>query len=218
MNFRTWMLLGLLAAPAWAIPPVSFSLGYSAQVFSARSFDLVSSNDTFQSVRVGLGYSFRLPRGAIDLEAAFATGGTEESTHANVPVYFELKGIEASVGYRYPLFAHLEPYLRVGAGWDWATLTLQDATRLTQTVSNVSGAAMLGAQIPFKLGPNDSRAPSMLMDLGLGYTLRPGAGFHAMEPKRLVNPGEDPIAHGTTNLGTLPLSGIQYRVLMTIRL
>ena len=217
MSLRSWMWLSLLAAPAWALPPVTLSLGYSAQVFTGRSYDLVSSNDTLASVRLGVGYSFTLRRGFLDVEGAYASGGTTDTTQGGIPVSFQLSGLEAGLAYRYPLLAHLEPYLRLGAGWDWVTLTLQDPTRLTQTVSNASGSAMLGAQIPFKLGPDDSRAPWLLMDLGIGYTLRPGAGFHAMQPAQTPR-AEDPIAHASTNLGTLPLSGIQYRIAITFRL
>ncbi len=218
MKLRPFLLLGLVAANAWALPPVSLSLGYSAQVFTGRSYDLVSGNDTLASVRLGAGYSFLLPRGALDVEASFTAGGAGDTVHNNIAASIDLKGLEAGLSYRYPLFAHLQPYLHLGAGVDWATLTLFDATRLAQTVAVGSGNAMLGAQIPFKLGPNDSRAPTMLMDLGVGYVLRAGAGFHAMAPGPADKPVEDPIAHASTNLGTLPLSGIQYRVLMTFRL
>lgn len=217
MSFRTWMLLGLIAAPAWALPPLSLSLGYSAQVFTSRSFDLVASADHLQMFRVGIGYSLPVPRGTLDLEVAFSTGGTQDFAHGTVPVQFGLFGVEAGGSWRYPLLAHFEPYVHLGAGWDWASLTIVDQTRLTQTVSNISGSAMLGAQVPFKLGPDDSHAPWLLLDLGVGYILRPGASFHAMAPAQASPTPEDPIAHATTNLGTLPLSGIQYRVLLTLR-
>lgn len=217
MSGRLWILMAVLATPAWALPPVSVSLGYSAQVFSARSFDLVSRDDTLAMARVGLGYSFTLPQGALDLEAAFAQGGKDTTSHNNTLVSFDLKAIEAGVSYRYPLLAHLHPYVHVGAGWDWVTLTLRTSNTLTQTVNNVSGNAMVGVQVPFKLGPNDSRAPFLLTDLGVGYSFRPGAGFHAMQPAGTPNK-EDPIAQASANLGTLPLSGIQYRILFTFRL
>jgi hypothetical protein len=217
MKARSWLWVGLLvAAPAWALPPVQLSLGYSAQVFSSRSYDLVSSNDTLQSVRLAAGYSFELSRGAIEAEVAYQTGGSDDRTHGGYSANFELRSLEAGVSYRYPLFSHLEPYVHLGAAVDWATLSLA-TTQLTQTVMGGSGNALIGAQIPFKLGPDGSRAPWLLMDLGIGYVLRPVAGFHAMQPG-LTNHTDDPIAHGTTDVGRLPLSGVQYRVLLTFRL
>ena len=85
MSYRTVLFLGLLAAPAWALPPVSFSLGYSAQVISSRSFDFVANQDHLQLFRAGAGYSLPVWRGFLDLEVAFASGGTNELSHGTLP-------------------------------------------------------------------------------------------------------------------------------------
>jgi hypothetical protein len=218
MSRSVLLAFALLAAPALALPPVSVSLGYSAQVFSARSYDLVGGHDHLQQIRVGAGYALPVWRGFLDLELAFATGSTGQVTHNNVPTSFVLRGLEAGAAFRLPMFKHFHPYLLVGAGWDWSTLTVLNDARLTQTVSDLSGRAMLGAQIPFKLGPSYSRAPFLMLDLGLGYVARSGAGFHAMGPSPGYGVQEDPIPHGNTDVGTLPLSGIAYRILVTCRL
>lgn len=219
MSARSLWWLVLLAAPAWALPPVSLSLGYSAQVFSARQYDLVATHDTLQQFRIGAGYAQPVWRGFLDLELAFSTGSTGAYSHGAIASSFALSGLELAASFRLPVLRHFDPYLLVGAGYDWATLTLADESRLTQTAGTLAVRAMIGAQLPFKLGPADSRAPTLLLDLGLGYAGRPSAGFHAMAPAPVRSSGEEaPIARAGTDLGSLPLSGIAYRVLLTFRL
>jgi len=218
MSRLTGLWLGLLAAPAWALPPVSLSVGYSAQVFSARGYDFVAGHDHLQQLRVGAGYALPVWRGFLDLELAFASGSTHQWTHGAIETSFVMRGLEAGASFRLPVRTHFHPYLQVGAGWDWSTLTVGSQARLTQTVSAASGRAMVGAQIPFKLGPSDSKAPFLMFDLGLGYVVRPSAGFDAMAPAQAAVSGEEPIARARTDLGTLPLSGIAYRVGVTFRL
>lgn len=219
MSARTLLGLVLLAAPAWALPPVSLSLGYSAQVFSSRQYDLVATDDTLQQFRAGAGYALPVWRGFLDLELAFSTGATGAQSHGGIAATLVLRGVGLDVGFRLPVFRHFHPYVLVGGGYDWASLTLFDTSRLTQTVGTLGGKAMLGAQVPFKLGPADSRAPTLLFDVGLGYVGRPNAPFHAMAPAPTGARGDEPpIARAGTDLGSLPLSGITYRVLLTIRL
>ena len=50
-----------------------------------------------------------------------------------------------------------------------------------------------------------------------GGVVRPGYAFNAMAPKPPDKPGEDPIARQPTDLGTLPMSGLAYRLLVTLR-
>lgn len=213
-------LMLLAAVPAWALPPVSLSWGYSAQVFSSRQYDLVAADDTFQQLRVGAGYALPVWRGYLDFELAFSTGSTTATSHGNVSSTLWMRGVELGAAFRLPVFKHLHPYVFVGGDYDWSKLTLVNTARLTQTAEVLGGKVMVGAQIPFKLGPADSRAPSLLLDLGLGYVGRPNAGFHAMGPSlNPLQPGEEaPIARVGTDAGSMPLSGITYRVLLTCRL
>lgn len=214
----------LCAAPALAeLPHVSAGLGYAAQFNSARSYDLVDVDDLLAMYRVAAAASFELPVGFLDVEVGFQSGAAQETVHGgqatavNPPLTTQLwlRGLDAGVRYRYPLFSHLQPYLHLAAGWDWVTLTVGDTTRLTQTVSNFAGSATVGVQVPIRLGSGRGRLPELVLDAGLGYTLRPAYGFTALAPE--PPNGSDLVAHAAVNLGALPMSGLTYRLLLSFR-
>jgi hypothetical protein len=199
------------------LPPVSLSLGYSGQVLSTRGYDLLDTDDHLAMFRLAVGYSLPLTQGILELGLSWSTGSTSAYAHQTVAADLWLTGVELGATWRYPLWKHLEPYAHLGAGWDWATLQLMQG-KLLQTTSNFQATLLLGAQVPVKLGPADSRAPWLLLDFGLGYAFRPDYGFRAMGPPRPLPGAEDPIAQGSVNLGRIALSGIQYRILLTFRL
>lgn len=213
------MLLCLTSTAAVAeVQPFHGALGVSSQIFSARGYDLVDIDDAFISFRLAGGTTFELGRWALDVEGAFSTGGVTGVAHAQIPTSFTLNGLELSATARWPVLTWLAPYLRVGAGYDWATLTLFNTTRLTQTVGNIAGHAGLGVQLSARLTKAESRGVFLLGDLGVGGVLRPGYDFNAMAPEPIVGPQQDPLGpRGAVNVGTLPLSGLTLRATVGLR-
>ena len=201
-----------------AVPTLAVSAGYSTQVFDARGYDLIGIDDNLHQGRVAVGTGFVLPLGWLDLEAAFATGGTNGTTHVSVPVQFVLKGLQLGVTWRVPVWSWFHPYVQLAGGYDWATLNLVNSARLTQTVGNVSGTGLLGIQFAVKMGwAKDVRAPWFIFDLGAGMVLRPVTHFDAMAPLPPRTPPEDPIAVAKVDLGRVPLSGFTARLLVGVR-
>lgn len=202
---------------AW--PTLSGSVGYESQFFTSGAYDLVDTNDWLPMLRVGVGTAFPLGRFTVDVGASFTTGASREAAHGALASELWLRGLELGGTLRYPVFRWLEPYAHLGLGWDWATLTLFEASRLSQTVSNVSGSGLLGVQLPVRMGTGPGRAPFMVFDVGGGYVLRPDYAFDGLGPAP-VEPtpdGPEPIANGKVNVGKLPLHGALFRVLVTLR-
>ncbi len=213
-----WALAALLAAsPAAALPPLSASFGYSADVVSTRSFDFVSETDHLPRPVASVGYRLELQRGAVDVELAFSGGGTAAPSHQTMDATLGLVSLEAAVTYRHSLFAHLEPYLRLSGGPGWATLTVQTGgVALHQTVVNPSATALLGASVPFQLGEGSGVA--LVLDAGVGYSVRPGYRFDALRADPPPHPTGDELAAAPLSLGRLDLSGIAFRLGLGLRL
>lgn len=216
---RTLMMVAMVSTVASAaVPTLAMSAGYSTQVFTARGYDLIGTDDNLHQFRLAVGTGFVLPLGWVDLEAGFATGGTNSTSHVNVPVQFALKGLQLGVTWRVPVWSWFHPYVQVAGGYDWATLTLVNESRLTQTVGSVSGTGLLGIQFAVKMGGRKAlRAPWFIFDLGGGMVIRPVTRFDAMAPTPPKTAPEDPIAVGSVNLGSVPLSGFSGRLLVGVR-
>lgn len=217
---RTLLCLVLLGSTVGlaAVPMLSASAGYSTQVFVARGYDLVGIDDNLHQGRVAVGTGFNLPFGALDLEVGFATGGTNSVSHTSVPVQFVLKGLQLGALYRVAVRSWFQPYAQVIGGFDWATLTLVNEMRLTQTVSSFSGTGLLGVQFAVRMGsPKAERVPWMIFDLGAGAVLRQVSRFDAMAPEAPKPAPTDPLAVGSVNVGSVPLSGFTGRVLVGVR-
>lgn len=191
------------------VPPLHATVGVSSQLFSARGYDLVDVDDHLVSFRLAAGTTFELSRLRLDVEAAFRAGGTATSAHASVPTSLELLGVEVAGVARWPVLPWLHPWLKVGVGYDWATLTLVSSTRLTQTAGLVAGQAALGVQVLVRLSRAEQRGVFFIADFGAGGVLRPAAVFDSVGPAPVVGPQADPLgARGRVNVGSLPLSGI----------
>lgn len=217
---RTILFVALFGSTLAAaeVPTLQASAGYSTQVFGARGYDLIGLDDNLHQGRVAVGTGFNLPFGALDLEVAFATGGTNSASHGVVPVQFVLKGLQLGVTWRVAVKSWFHPYAQVAGGYDWATLTLAGDSRLTQTVGSFSGAGLLGVQFAVRMGSSKApRVPWMIFDLGAGAALRPVTRFDAMAPETPKPAPSDPIAAGSVNLGSVPLSGFTARLLVGVR-
>lgn len=218
MNRSLLMVAMFSTVASAAVPTLAVSAGYSTQVFTARGYDLIGTDDNLHQGRVAVGTGFVLPLGWLDLEAAFGTGGTNSTTHTSVPVQFDLKGLALGVTWRVPVWSWFQPYVQLLGGYDWTTLTLVNTSRLTQTVGSVSGTGLLGVQFAVKMGgAKDLRAPHFIFDLGAGMVIRPVTHFDAMAPTPPKTPPEDPIAVGKVDLGSVPLSGFTGRLLVGVR-
>lgn len=216
----TFLMTALLLAPtAFAeLPPLQANLGVFTQVFSARGYDLVDTDDHLVSFRVAAGTTFQLHRWQLDVEGAFSAGGTEATAHQQVASSLALTGFEVAGTARFVALSWLHPYVRVGLGYDWATLRLFNDTRLTQTVGNVAGQGGVGVQLAARLTREDARAVHLLLDVGAGAVLRPAYAFSALGPAPVARPPADPLgARSTVNVGALPLSGITWRILVGLR-
>jgi hypothetical protein len=213
------LLIALSATFAAAeVPTLAMSAGYSTQVFAARGYDLIGVDDNLHQGRIAVGTGFKLPFGAIDLEVAFATGGTQSITHGSIPVDFVLKGLQLGVTYRVPVKSWFQPYAQVLGGYDWATLTLVNESRLTQTSGSLSGSGLLGVQFAVRMGgQKEPRVPWLIFDLGAGAVLRQASTFDAMAPEAPKPAPAEPLAQGSVNLGSVPLSGFTARLLVGVR-
>ena len=215
------LLFAVLACASLAgaeVPTLLASAGYSTQVFGARGYDLIGVDDNLHQGRVAVGTGFNLPFGTLDLEVAFSTGGTRSVSHTVIPVEFALKGLQLGVGYRVAVRSWFQPYAQVAGGYDWATLTLANETRLTQTVGSFSGTGLLGVQFAVRMGGAMSpRVPWLIFDLGAGAVLRPLTRFDAMAPAPVRPAPTDPITVSSVNVGSVPLSGFTARLLIGVR-
>ncbi|MDX2009027.1 MAG: outer membrane beta-barrel protein [Myxococcaceae bacterium] len=214
------VVLGLFASAAFAqVQPFHANLGLSTQVFSARGYDLVDLDDHFHSFRFAAGTTFELRAWRLDLEAGVTTGGNDATSHVQLATGLGLVGLDLSATARFPVTAWFHPYVRVGVGYDWATLSVTNpANRLSQTVGVVSGQAGAGVQFTVRVTRENQRGVYLFLDLGIGGVLRPGAAFTSVAPPPPVGPQADPIGQrGGVNLGTLPLSGITWRGIAGIR-
>lgn len=210
------VLLGAAAASAADVPQLSFSLGYQTQLYTSRGYDLVDVDDNLPMFRLATGTGIPVLRGTLDVEAAFSTGTSRESAHGSVPVELWLRGVEVGATYRYPLVRFLEPYAHLAVGWDWATLQLLNESRLSQTVSHISGQGLVGLQMPIRLGNALARRLVLVLDLGGGYVLRPDYAFTAMAAAA-APPSPDPVARGAVNVGSLSMHGGVIRALISLR-
>lgn len=211
--------LGLSSSVLAQVQPFHVNLGVSTQVFSARGYDLVDVDDHFHSFRFGAGTTFVLRTWRLDVEAGVTTGGTDATSHVQLASGLGLVGLDVSATARFPVLSWLHPYVRVGAGYDWATLTLTGAaTRMSQTAGVVSGQAGAGVQFTVRVTRENQRGVFLFLDLGVGGVLRPGAAFNAVAPVPPATPPVDPIGtRGSVNVGTLPLSGITWRGMAGLR-
>lgn len=207
-------LLASTSQAAW--PTLSASIGYESQIFTSRSYDLVDTNDYLPMFRVAAGTGFEVGPAFIDVDLAFTSGASRETAHSIVPTELWLRGVQVGGTYRYPVLRWLHPYAHVGLGWDWATLTMFSEARMTQTVSNFAGTGLLGVQLPVRMGIGNGRLPFMVFDIGGGYVVRPDYAFNAVAPKP-NNSATDPVGQGSVNLGSLPMHGATFRVLVSIR-
>lgn len=211
-------VVSLFSASALALPPVSASIGYASEVFSASDYDFVDGDDHLPMWRFGAAYSLKPARGILDVELQYQTGSTSESVYQTLQSTLWLRGVQAGATWRYLLYRHLEPYARLGAGYDWATLTVGGESRMQQTVGRPAANGMLGVQVPMPLRMNTEHSSAIVLDFGVGYTLRPSYGFNQQGPKPPDKPEEDPVGHVPANLGSMSLSGISYRILIAFRL
>ncbi|MCA3014247.1 MAG: hypothetical protein INH41_17840, partial [Myxococcaceae bacterium] len=195
------------------VQPFHANVGVSAQVFSSRGYDLVDADDHLHALRFAVGTTFSLRVLQLDLEAGVTTGGTDVWAHQRLSAGLALAGLDLSATARFPVLSWLHPYVRVGAGYDWATLTLTNgATRLGQTAGVVSGLAGAGVQFSVRMTRQHQRGVSLFFDVGAGGVLRPGVTFAALAPSAPVGPQADPLGQrGSVDVGTLPLSGLTDR-------
>ncbi|HZH79051.1 MAG TPA: outer membrane beta-barrel protein [Archangium sp.] len=211
------LLAVVLASPAEASarPPLSLRLGYASQVSTARAYDLVDENDHLPLFRVGASYAFPLKRARLEVEGGFLTGGSSASLHQVATAKLGLVGVEVGAAYRLRLGTYVEPYVQALVGYDRLRLEIGP---LGQRVGQVSATALLGVSLVFPLNPYSATAPSFLIDLGVGYGLRPDARFDALAPEP---PGEDekePVPSQSLRAGDLPLAGVAYRLQVGLRL
>jgi len=211
----------LFAIPALADrPPLTVSMGVVDQVITERAFDLVSSRDHLPLFRVSAGYGLNVLAGRLDVDLAFRTGSTSATAYQAGTTGLSLVGAELAFAYRYPLARFFEPYLRLGVGYDWATLRV-DGTgqKLAQTTGSLVGSGMLGFAFPLVVTNRDGlRHTWLVVDLGAGYAVRPGFEFDRMLPASSGKEDAGAPQQTPVDLGTLPFSGFVWQLGLTLRL
>ena len=210
------LAVGLVAAPALALPPLGATIGYSADVVSHRSYDFVAAIDDLPRFVLTAGTRFHLDHGTVDLDLAFSFGGYSGTAHQTLGTELMLVALEVAGTYRYPWMRHLEPTLRLSAGPSWATLTAYTAGgSVHQTVPNLSATGLLGLSVPFLLSRD--RGLELVFDLGVGYSLRPVFAFDALQRDPPEHPTGDEVRDVPLSLGELNLSGMAYRFSVGLR-
>lgn len=209
-------LLLLAPAAAQARPPLTLGLGFAGQVVTGRAWDLVDENDHLPMLRLGAGWAFDAPGGKLEAGAGFLTGSTQASFHQTGQANLWMRGLELSATYRRPLVRFFTPYARLGAGLDWATLSIGNA--LEQTDLSPSASGMLGFTFPFVRTSGGARGPHewLVLDLGVGYAVRPAFDFDEMLPPGYERGGSDSIDRAPVDMGTISTSGVVYRVGLTV--
>jgi hypothetical protein len=211
------LLLAAVLSPSEvsARPPVSLRLGYAGQVSTARAYDLVDENDHLPLFRVGAAYALPLTGGRLELEGGFLTGSTAASLHQVTEAKLGLVGVELGAAYRVSLGSFVEPYAQALIGYDWLDLRIG---QLSQDVGQVSATGLLGISLIFPVHPGREGSPSFLFDVGAGYGFRPGARFDALAPEPPGKGDLEPIPSTALQAGSLPLSGVAYRLQVGLRL
>jgi hypothetical protein len=211
------VLLAVSLSPpeASALPPLSLRLGYASQVSTARAYDLVDDNDHLPLFRLGVGYAFPMQGARLEVEGGFLSGGTSAPLFQFDRAKLGLVGVEVGAAYRLRLGTYAEPYAQALVGYDRLSL---DMGPLGQRVGQVSATALLGVSLVFPLNSYSAKAPSFLIDLGVGYGFRPTARFDALAPRPPGEDEEEPIPSQTLRAGDLPLAGMAYRLQVGLRL
>ncbi|MBX7098409.1 MAG: hypothetical protein K1X89_11900 [Myxococcaceae bacterium] len=213
------LLMLCLSAAAWAErPELSASFGFASELMTSSQYDLVSADDPLRMYRVAAAGTFAAPRGHVDVELGWRSGAASATAHGTLSSSLWVRGVDVSAGYRFAWLKHLEPYARAGVGLDWASLSLTGSSALEQTVLHPSGTFLGGLQFPFALGVGAPGGLAFVVDLGVGYVVRPAYTFDALAPPPPSGRQEDPIARGAVNLGSMPLSGFTWRLGVTVRL
>jgi hypothetical protein len=205
---------GLVPSEASADVPLSFRLGYASQVSTARAYDLVDQNDHLPLFRVGAAWAFTVPRGRLEVEAGFLSGGSSAQLHLVSEADLGLTGVELGAAYRLRLGSVVEPYAQALVGYDWLSLRVG---ALRQGVGQVSATGLLGVSFLVSTRTGEDSSPTILFDLGVGYGLRPEARFDALAPEPPDEDVEEPIASTPVSLGAMPLSGVTYRLQVGLR-
>lgn len=215
----TLVLLGAPSA-AQARPPLAASVGLADQVVTSRSFDFVSRFDHLPMVRFAAGSRVEIPRGMLDLDLAFRAGTTGAAAHVSDRTQLWLKGLELSATYRLGLYWYFEPYARLTAGYEWASLSVGGAgATLEQTVGDFTGTATLGVCLPVVAVKREgTRRTVLAFDLGLGYGLHPDFTFDRMLPTPTDKPQSDAPRQAPVNLGSLRMAGFLWQLGVTLRL
>jgi hypothetical protein len=211
------LLLAAVLSPSEALarPPMSFRLGYASQVSTARAYDLVDENDHLPLFRVGAAYALPLTGGRLEVEGGFLTGSTSALLHQVAEAKLGLVGVELGAAYRVSLGSVVEPYAQALIGYDWLGLRVGS---LRQDVGQVSATGLLGVSLVLALHPGRAGSPAFLFDVGAGYGFRPGARFDALAPEPPGQGSPEPIPSTALPVGSLPLSGVAYRLQIGLRL
>jgi hypothetical protein len=216
MSLRALTLAIATLTTSWALaerPPVSLGVGYASQVVTHRAYDLVDADDHLPMLSLAAGYRFAVDPGLVDLDLTFRAGGTGSTAHQVLNAGFAMSGLQAGGTFRYPWKRHLEPYARLGLGYDWGWLTVQGVRDMAGAVS---AEGLLGLQVPLR--PRGVLLSAVVLDVGVGYALRTPFHFGELSPPPPQRPAQEPIEVVGTDIGRLPTSGIAYRLGLTFRL
>lgn len=218
---RALMALCTLAAStgfaAW--PTVSGSLGGESQLYTGSRFDLVSENDVMPVLRLSVGTAFEVGPGFLDLDVAFNYGEAGASAHEDaVQTKLRLLGTQLGAAWRYPVSSWFHPYARLGLGWDWGTLTVTRGEAMRQTRSGITGVGLLGVQAVVRMAsPNDTgRRPSLVIDVGGGYLVRPDFAFDGLAFDS-DGAASGSIPRAKVNMGAMPMHGGVLRASLGVR-
>lgn len=211
-------------APAVAMPPIDIEVGYADQVIGARSFDLVSTQESFSAFALSAAVRPVARWSHLWLELDESYGTTQGSLHEVGAAALQSNDLGLSVLYRRRLVGGLGWFARAGGHLAIANLALQDNSGNTQasqwqTEPGVGGG--LGLELaarPAEWHGTDLHDRSFGLRAELGYIWFPDLQFDDLVPPAPnPKPATAPIPSAPLAMGSVTLSGVHLGLTAFVR-
>lgn len=213
------VLLATLACSATAHAENSLSLRISSSYFSSQGFDAVSENDNL--VQAEFNYArklFSLWRGHLWAEGSYLIGAKRSELFGETfKTSLTVQQITVGARYTLPVFEWLVPQVRTGLGLLVGIFNLDpssdDYSQVSDTAFGLNGYLLGGVELLLPRSLISTRV-TVGLTLEAGITFSTGLGF-ALEPEEDDELQQIPLI--ASELGSIPLSGPQFRIGAVVR-